>query len=123
MTQRIAEEEVGAGEVLVQYQREVIELEVISSSARLRLTRLLRRPVDNRDTATVLIEQNSIINLANTVLNRPMYKLELDDWGDYHNAEYGWHLSELELILRRPTTVQLVEILADLITQRWLNVR
>ena len=104
--------------------REQVGLEVISSEARLRLTRLLRRVARSargEDAHQIeLIRINQAVNIANTVLGRPIYSLELSDW-DYLPAEYGWHYSELELVLRRPDTVQLVEILADLIEAGPLN--
>lgn len=113
-----------SGEVLTPRQRQQLALEVISSDARLRLTRLLRaatRDRDGEDPAIQLIRRNAVINLANTISNRPIYRLESDDWGQYESAEYAWHQGELELILRRPSTVQLVEIIADLITGEWLD--
>ncbi|KCZ53200.1 hypothetical protein HY29_17450 [Hyphomonas beringensis] len=61
-----------------------------------------------------LIHINRIVNLANAVLGRPIYTLELSDW-DYEPAEYAWHNGELELVLRRPETAELVEILVDLV--------
>lgn len=67
------------------------------------------------------MRQNSIINLENTVLNRPIYVLESDDWGDYMPAEHAWHNGEFELILRRPNTLQLIETLGDLISDKWLS--
>lgn len=110
-------------EVLTQRQRRQLELEVVSSNARLRLTRLLRAATRDRgeDPSIQLIRANAVINLANTVSNRPIYQLESDGWGVYEPAEYGWHQGELELIHRRPNTPQLIEILADLITEDWLD--
>jgi hypothetical protein len=91
-----------------------IGLEVVSREARLRLTRLLRATIKANESDIELIRQNKIINLANTVLGRPIYTLELGD-SDYEPAEYAWHNGELELVLRRPDTPQLIEILFDLI--------
>lgn len=110
----------GSGEVLTPRQRKQVDLEVISSDARLRLTRLLRARTRSDEPPIQLIRQNAVINLANTILNRPIYTLESDDWGDYEPAEHGWHQGELELILRRPNTAQIIEIIADLIAQDWL---
>jgi hypothetical protein len=105
--------------------REQVELEVVSSEARLRLTRLLRASVksvsESDDSHQIeLIRMNRIVNLANTVLGRPIYALELSDW-DYFPAEYAWHFAEFELVMRRPDTAQLVEILADLVDQTGLS--
>ena len=102
-------------------QKEQISLEVVSSDARLDLTRVLRARIKNEDPSIQLVRQNAIINLANTVLNRPIYVLEPDNWGDYMPAEHGWHNGEFELILRRPGTLQLIETLGDLISSEWLS--
>lgn len=108
------------GAVLDVRKREKVELEVISTEARLRLTRLLRRAVKTTGTEEAhqfeLIKTNKIVNLANTVLARPIYILELGDW-DYAPAEYAWHNGELEVVMRRPETAQLIEILVDLIDE------
>jgi hypothetical protein len=106
------------GAILDTRTREQMELEVVSSEARLRLTRLLRQSVktsQSEDSHQIeLIRINRIVNLANAVLGRPIYILELGDW-DYEPSEYAWHNGELELVMRRPDTPQLVEILVDLI--------
>ena len=90
--------------------REQIELEVVSSEARLRLTRVLRKSVrasQSEDSHQIeLIRINRIVNLANAVLGRPIYTLELGDW-DYEPAEYAWHNAELELVMRRPDTARI----------------
>lgn len=108
------------GAVLDARKREKVELEVISTEARLRLTRLLRKAVKMTGTEEAhqieLIRMNKIVNLANTVLARPIYILELGDW-DYAPAEYAWHNGELEVVMRRPETAQLIEILVDLIDE------
>lgn len=105
------------GAIIDARTREQIELEVISSEARLRLTRVLRRSIRVSELENShqieLIRINRIVNLANTVLGRSIYTLELGDW-DYEPAEYAWHNGELELLMRRPDTAQLVEVLVDL---------
>jgi hypothetical protein len=113
------------GAVLGTRTREQVELEVISTEARLRLTRLLRNSVKSVTTSDEahqieLIRVNKIVNLANTVLGRPIYALEMGDW-DYEPAEYAWHNGELELTMRRPDSAQLTEILADLIAASALS--
>lgn len=102
-------------------QRAQIELEVVSSEARLNLTRLLRAATRADEPPIGLIRQNAAVNTANAVLNRPIYVLESDDWGDYQSAEYGWHQGEVELVMRRPGTAALIETLADLIVARQLD--
>ncbi len=106
-----------SGAILDDRTREQIELEIISSEARLRITRLLRRSVrgshsEHSHPMIELIAINRLVNLANTVLGRPIYILELGEW-DYEPAEYAWHTGQLELVTRRPDTAQLVEILVD----------
>jgi hypothetical protein len=64
---------------------------------------------------------NRFINIANTVMGLPIYVLVADDWGQYQSHETAWHLGELELIMRRPTTTELVEILADYIQNKLLD--
>src|SRR4051794_30464660 len=113
-------QELGPGERLAPPQRERIELEVVSSDARLRLTRLLRKASDDGTGTVRLIRQNAIINIANAVLHRPIYVLNADDWGEYEPVEGAWHQGELELILRRPETAVLIEVLGDLIDEGWL---
>lgn len=110
-----------SGFPLDERQRRSIELEVVSSSARLSFTRLLRERTNAGEPPIRLIRQNAVVNIANTILNRPIYVLESDEWGDYQPAEYGWHQGELELVMRRPNTVQLVETLGDLIAAPWLG--
>lgn len=102
-------------------QANALSLEVVSERARLKLTRLIRASSDRREAAVRLACQNHYINIANTAMGRPIYHLESDDWGDYQSAEYAWHAGQLELIMRRPTTAQLVEILADYIQNRMLD--
>lgn len=102
--------------------REQLELEVVSTSARLQLTRLLRKSVkvtnaNSEDAHQIeLIRQNKIVNIVNNSVGRPIYTLELSDW-DYLPAEYAWHNGEIEVAMRRPDTATLAEILADLIEE------
>jgi hypothetical protein len=113
------------GAILDKRLREQVEIEVISSEARVRLTRLLRKAARGGSSEGAhqieLIRMNKIINLANTVLARPIYTLELHDW-DYEPAEYAWHNGEFELIMKRPDTAQLVEILVDLVDEDVLSI-
>src|SRR5437016_2971507 len=96
--------------------REQLELEVVSTEARLRLTRLLRKAVRGSGTGSAqveLIRANKIINLANAVLGRPIYPLDASE--EYEPAEYAWHNGELELLMRRPDSAQLFETLVDFV--------
>ena len=54
-------------------------------------------------------------------MDRRIYVLEPDDWGNYEMQEYAWHTGELEAIMRRPGTAQLVETFADLIAEGWIR--
>ncbi|WP_278374301.1 hypothetical protein [Sphingobium xenophagum] len=98
-----------------------LESEVISNEARLKLTRLVRKRCASNDNNVSLINRNHFINVGRTVLDLPIYRLEPDDMGMYMSEEFGWHIAETELIMRRPDTVQLVEILADMVQQGMLD--
>lgn len=103
-------------------QKASLELELISREARLKLTRVTRALCRSRESHITLIHMNRFVNIANTVLGKPTYVLETDYMGDYHDADYAWHNGELELIMRRPSTIELVEILADYIEAQMLDV-
>ncbi len=115
----------GPGMRLTKKDQEQLGLEVISTEARVRLTRLLRDAIKSKyggeDSAQIeLIRKNNIVNIANTALGRPIYVLETAEW-DYEPAEYGWHQGEFELVTRRPDSPKLIEILADLIEEGILS--
>lgn len=107
-------------------ESKALEAEVISNDARLQLTRLIRRRArtsrGSEDANIGLIHRNQFINIANTVLGRPIYRLEPDDMGLYMSEEFAWHAGELELIMRRPDTAQLAGILGDLLQEDMLSV-
>ena len=102
-------------------QRASLEFELISRNARLKLTRIIRAHCRSKEMHITLIRMNQFINIANTVMGKPIYCLETDYMGDYHDADYAWHNGELELIMRRPSTTELVEILADYIETGMLD--
>lgn len=111
------------GERIKAGDRGKIELEVVSQRARLRLTRYFRdqTQASGPEGNTIrLVRINRIINLMNTARGAKIYLLEMWD-DDYAIGEYGWHLGELELIFRRPSTVELVEGLADLIAEELIS--
>jgi hypothetical protein len=87
------------------------------------LLRAIVKPIGSGDDShqIELIKINRIVNLANTVMGRPIYTLELGDW-DYLPLEYAWHSGEFELVMRRPDTLQLFEILIDLVDQGALSI-
>jgi hypothetical protein len=101
--------------------RRKLETEVISNDARLRLTRLMRKACNASDTNINLIRSNRFINMSRTLLGMTIYRLEPDDLGMYMNEEFGWHLGEAELVMRRPDTAQLVELLGDLLQEGMLD--
>lgn len=112
------------GAVVTSRMAKGLQLEVISGEARRRILRLLRKVVRATDAEASgqieLIRKNRIINLANGVLGRPIYVLEMSDW-DYDLAEYAWHDGEFEVVLRRPNSTQLAEILVDLVEEQLLS--
>ncbi|MBU8689487.1 hypothetical protein KM918_19400 [Priestia megaterium] len=101
---------------------ERLQFEVISDKARLKLTRRIRSLSNSEDNNLQLLRQNRFVNIVNNVLGKPIYVLESDDMGDYQMAEHAWHIGQIELIMRLPNTVELVEILADMIQERMLDV-
>jgi hypothetical protein len=50
-----------------------------------------------------------------------VYVLESDADGMYEPAEHAWHNGELELVMRRPNTIELIEVLGDLIEEGCLG--
>lgn len=96
-------------------QREALQFEVVPGETRLKLTRLLRYRTDSTDMNVATALRNRAINIARNVLKLPVMVLEPDDWGDYETATAAWHISELELVMRRAPTAELVETLADMI--------
>lgn len=100
---------------LTKSERESLELEVVSERARLLLTRLLREATAAESPTVKIVLQNNAINIANNVLGLPIYKLEAEDGDYYYPSEYGWHNAEIEIMMKRPATVDLCEVLADLI--------
>ncbi|MGG1638842.1 hypothetical protein [Paenibacillus sp. NRS-1760] len=95
--------------------KEKLQYEVISDTARLKLTRLIRGISSSDNSEVEIFRQNRFVNITRNVMNVPIYVLESDYWGEYNVAEYAWHIGEIELIMRRPNTIQLVEILADFV--------
>lgn len=106
---------------LTKSQKRSLESEVISNDARLKLTRLVRAACVSSDGNVSLIKRNQFINIARTVLGLSIYRLQADDDDMYMNEEYGWHFGETELVMRRPNTADLVDILGDLLQQGLLN--
>lgn len=102
-------------------QRKQLECEVVSDRCRLLLTRLLRHSTRAENSTVKILLRNNAINIANHVLGRPTYVLEAEDGDYYYPSEHGWHNAEIELLMRRPDTVELVEIIADLIQEGVLN--
>jgi len=92
--------------------------EVVSERARLRLTRHLRHAMRHDEAEIIIIWQNRAINIARNILGLPIYVLDAGEDGYYHPAENAWHNGELELVMRRPDTVQLAETLIDLLNER-----
>lgn len=102
--------------------RDNLKYEVVSNRARLKLTRLIRRLSHSDNHVIELIKQNRFVNIANNVLGKQIYVLESDDMGEYMPAEYGWHNGQIELIMRLPSTIELIEILADMIQSNLLDI-
>lgn len=108
---------------LTKVQRQNLEFEVVSERARLLLTRLLRHATNAQSPTVKIVLQNNAINIAHNVLGLPIYVLEAEDGDYYYPSEYGWHNAEIELLMRRPNTPDLVEVLADFIQEGVLCAR
>ncbi|OWR28512.1 hypothetical protein CDO73_18355 [Saccharibacillus sp. O23] len=100
---------------LTNHEKETLQFEVISDNTRLKLTRLIRDLSSDSNSEVTILRQNRFVNIARNIIGKPLYVLEADDWGHYQLGEYAWHNGELELVMRRPNTNQLVETLADFI--------
>ena len=103
--------------------KRALEFEVVPREARRALTRLIRHVCTSDEPSIGLIRLNNFINIANQVLDEPRYTLVGDDWGDFQPAEYAWHNGRREVIMQIPSTVQLVEILADYLQSDMLRPR
>jgi hypothetical protein len=106
---------------LTEKQNKQLEFEVVPKRARLQLTRMLRGAVEHQDLNSFIARMNNVVNLCRNVLGLPINIIEVNDWGDYEYVDTGWMRSELELSMRRPDTSELVETLADLIQDGWLD--
>ncbi len=100
-----------------------LEFEIVSQELRVHLTREL----DSRITPEAypenkIVHQNSIINMSRSLAGLPQYVLESDDDGSFLPAEHAWHTGEFHLSLRQLDTVQLVELLGELINDEWFRV-
>lgn len=95
-----------------------LQNEVVSERARLRLTRHLRHATRHDDADIIIIWQNRAVNIARNILGLPLYVLDGGQDVYFHPAENAWHNGELELVMRRPNTVQLAETLIDLLNER-----
>lgn len=104
-------------------QKKSLELEVVPHEARLEVMRLIRAAcaTDDDEPGLSLVRLNEFVNIANQVMGKPIYVLEGADW-DYELAEYAWHHGQRELIMRVPSTVELVEILADYLQEGMMEI-
>ncbi|MBU4467674.1 MAG: hypothetical protein KKC39_02875 [Candidatus Omnitrophica bacterium] len=104
---------------LTKIDKKQLEFEVISEQARLKLTRLLRKVVSSGDEdgsgEVRLVRQNRIVNMARSVIGLAPYVLNSDSWGNYELAEAAWHNGEIEMVMRRPDTAELIETIGDLL--------
>jgi len=98
-----------------------LEYEVIPTSRKAHLTRLLRRGKAASPDTPSIYWQNDVINRARTIAELSIYVLEPDDLGDYMPQEYAWHRSEFELCVRRLNSVQFVEFVAEIVEDDWLD--
>jgi hypothetical protein len=99
-------------------QKEKLRFEVISHQIRLNIA-MLFRDITVNNSSVKIITINNMANIARQIEGLPLHKLEFgmydSDYERYHEVEYAWHYAELELIVRRPNSVYLIEIICDLI--------
>jgi hypothetical protein len=108
---------------LTKTQRQQLELEIVPNESRLRLTRVIRDVCGGPEAPIELMKMARFVNMANNVMRRQIYELETDDWGeDYPHAAYAVIHSQFELIMRRPSTVELAEILGDYLQSDILDI-
>jgi hypothetical protein len=106
---------------LSEKQKNQLEFEVVPTRARLQLTRMLRHAVKSDDGNTTIARMNTVINICRHVIGSSISIIEANDFGDYEFVDSGWIRAELEVSMRRPDTPELVETLADLIQEGWLE--
>jgi hypothetical protein len=107
---------------LTNLEKNKLEYEVVPHRARLLLTRLLRDRTSHEQSEVQIIYQNRAVNIARNILGASIYVLDGGVEGLYHETEYGWHYGEIELVMLRPNTAELVETLADFIQEGILDV-
>ena len=99
-----------------------LEYEVVSQDLRIYLTRELNHRIGDDVAPDVEIaRQNVIVNKSRALAGLPVYVLEGDLDGYYHAAEFAWHNGEFQLAFRRLTTIQLAELLGELIEDEWFS--
>lgn len=86
---------------------------LIPKSTRLKITKLIKGWVATEDQDLLTVRKARFINRANNVLNNKIFVLEPDEMGNYDIPTISWVDCEFEVMIRRPSTVQLVEILID----------
>jgi hypothetical protein len=101
-------------------QVDQLEFEVISTALRTFLTRELRSDLST-EAGQRLAQMCGLMNRGRTVEGRPIYVLRDDGWGDYHPAEHAYIEGEFELIFRRSSTIELVELIAELAQDGWFR--
>lgn len=98
-----------------------LEFEIIPTSLKAHVTRLLRRgkadPLDPHS----IYWLNHVINKGRTIAELPIYVLEPDGMGEYTPQDLAWHLGEFEVCIRRLTTPQVIEFLGEAIEDGWLD--
>jgi hypothetical protein len=108
-------------QILAPRDREKLKSEVVSDSARLKLTRLLRRATTHPNSDVAIIHINRVVNIARAPMGLPVYVLDSGGDESYQPVEHAWHFGELELAMRRPPTPELSEVLADLVAAGCLS--
>ena len=98
-----------------------LEYEVIPTSLKTHLTRLLRRGKAAFPGHASYLLANEVINRARTIAELSIYVLDSDDLGEYMPQEHASRHGEFELCLRRLNSVQFIEFVAEIVEDDWLD--
>lgn len=99
-----------------------LEFEIVSQELKVFLTRELQRKIKSDEfPENNIIHQNIFINKSRSLAGLPVHVLEGDLDGYFHPAENAWHNGEFQLMFRRLTTIQFVELMGDLIQEGYFE--
>ena len=98
--------------------KEKLEYETVSKDAKLYLTRLLDKRIDEGRVHNV----NKLVNRSRTLVGLRPYVLRSDGYGSYQAAEYTSHEGKMEIAFLRLGTIEFVEYTCELIEGDWFSI-